>query len=100
MMTQEEREDRAEQLGYMSYRCPRHGQFYSDSGPVGNCPGCGPEPEPEPAPKTWDDWALEASEALVKARRTERDDLDVQRKLRMEALRDAMDAIEMAMEMV
>lgn len=40
-----ERERWAEDHGYMQYRCPGcHKLFYSDSGPVGNCP-CGWMPE-------------------------------------------------------
>jgi hypothetical protein len=40
-----ERERWADDHGYQQYRCPGcHKLFYSDSGPVGNCP-CGYMPE-------------------------------------------------------
>ena len=37
-MTQEERDQLADDLGYLNYRCPRHGRFQSDTGP--HCPRC------------------------------------------------------------
>jgi len=40
-----EREQWAEDHGYMQYRCPGcHNLYHSDSGPVGNCP-CGYMPD-------------------------------------------------------
>jgi rubrerythrin len=46
MMTPEEREEWADDHGYVRYRCPHgHGSFWSDSGPEGNCPSCGPDPD-------------------------------------------------------
>ena len=44
--THEEREEWADDHGYQQYRCPGcHKLYYSDSGPIGNCP-CGWMPEP------------------------------------------------------
>jgi len=41
-----DREQWADDHGYMRYRCPKHGPFWSDSGP--HCEQCGdPEPEEE-----------------------------------------------------
>jgi hypothetical protein len=38
-------EDHGEDHGYILYRCPHcHTMYYSDSGPVGNCP-CGWMPD-------------------------------------------------------
>lgn len=40
-------DSRADNYGYVRYRCPRcHRLFWSDSGPNGNCP-CGYEEETE-----------------------------------------------------
>ena len=44
-MTSEEKDDLAEDYGYIHYRCPRHGGFWSDSGPY--CEYCPHEKEEE-----------------------------------------------------
>ena len=60
-MTREELDDIADDYGYQHYHCPRHGGFWSDSGPY--CAYCPNDKDPEEDSKEEEEGDGESSEA-------------------------------------